>query len=849
MAQTITSPITITDDHKNHAPPSVLPPLGTGIFENTQLPGGGIFLREPLQHYNAPPVRTVHSTSDLQRLQRSFNPQFGPFTSSPFAVPQQLSQTTSTTLTPRNLSRQASPTPHLGPTAKRRKASGSYRVPDGLTMTRLQSSSGSNKTADGWTANDSSNSISASSSPYTPDFPVNTSFVDMPIRQPQNPNPIQSNAVSLAHNTIGNEFLVSQNRSQSMENLASWQHNHSAPSSTRPSRAASPVVNNTRPNMSQGQVHTSTSSLYSTACPQRSPTIHKLIPGEGPKAGGIEVTCLGSGFSQGLEVMFGDSQATTTTYWGETSLVCLLPPAVRAGTVAVTLKHDYRQQRHMQMFSPTTMPKQQVLFKYIDDDEQTLLRHALSIVNQKMTGRIEDAGEIARRIIGSSASSNAWTTNVPQGGDHQRQIAALQASLAGSMDLETALLKCLELIDFDDSQFQAQYNLRRPNGQSVLHLSASLGFERLVAGLLARGANPDLRDRNGMSPMHMAALNDHPHIVRRLLLARGDPSLRSLLGYTPADMASSSAVLNAVKALHHTRSRSAGANSIHSRCSSTNSLKSLWGIRSATGSVHADDSSSDERDDSVDETNLSDSAHSLTPAHNWNLSRRNSIITKPELAVGEQENIVRVMGILSPTAAMTAWRDHLATQIQHFQQSVNWSLPNLQLPTLPPMPNLPTYQAYPVVRQFSALMPQLGPRQVLSAGDSAEAKDHDYRWWELLTGTTPSPPSYEEIYPIQGSADLKAGIGSAKQTAISALLDRKLSFPTDKVQIGADSSVSSESTKSGNYYKLPTQQQGLWKSQEAHTQKVKRLRSDRKLFFIWVSFLYLLTYSSSSRAR
>ncbi|MCJ1357590.1 MAG: hypothetical protein MMC33_007586 [Icmadophila ericetorum] len=843
VAQTITSPITITDDHKNHAPPSGVPSLGTGISENTQLPGGGIFLREPLQHYITPPVRTAHSTSDLQRLQQSFNPQYGPFATSPFAIPQQPSQTTSSTLTPRNLSRQASPTPHMGPTAKRRKASGSYRVPDGLTMTRLQSSNSSNKTNDGWMANDSSNNISASSSPYTPDFPMNPTFVEMPIRQPQNSGSVQLNAIPPAPTTIGNEFMISPNRSQSMENLASMQHNYSAPNSNRASRATSPVINNARPNVSQGQVHTAASSLYSNANPQRTPTIHKLIPNEGPKAGGIEVTCLGSGFSQGLEVMFGDSLATTTTYWGETSLVCLLPPAVCAGTVAVTLKHNYQQQRHMQLFSPTPVPKQQVLFKYIDDDEQALLRHALAIVHQKMTGRIEDAGEIARRIIGSPAGSNGWTTNASQGGDHQRQMAALQASLTGPMDSETALLKCLELIDFDDSQFQAQYNLQRPNGQSVLHLSASLGFERLVAGLLARGANPDLRDRNGMSPMHMAALNGHPHIVRRLLLARGDPSLRSLRGYTPADMASSAAVLNAVKTLHHTRSRSAGANSTHSRCSSTTSLRSLWDPRSLAGSVRGGDTSTDDSDDSPDETAPSESGHSLAPANNWTHSRQNSIVAQPDPAVDDdQENIAQVMSILSPTAAMTAWRDHLATQIQYFQHNVNWSLPNLQLPTLPPMPNLPTYQTYPVVRQFSALMPQRGLRQVSPSGESSDAssdaKETDYRWWELLTGTATSPPAYEEIYPAKGSGDVKADIASTKEAVIHAIVDRKMSFAADQAQLQSESSVSIATTTARDDT-VTIQQHEIWK-QQAHAQKVKRLRSDRKLFFIWIPLLIIV---------
>src|SRR3982074_2868870 len=126
--------------------------------------------------------------------------------------------------------------------------------------------------------------------------------------------------------------------------------------------------------------------------PHRPPTIHKMIPNEGPKAGGIEVTCLGSGFCQGLEVMFGDVKATTTTYWGETSLVCLLPPATTAGTVAVTFKHQHQQQ--LQPYPTPAIPKQHAFFKYVDDDEQQIIRTALSVLGHKMTGRMEDVRDL-----------------------------------------------------------------------------------------------------------------------------------------------------------------------------------------------------------------------------------------------------------------------------------------------------------------------------------------------------------------------------------------------------------------------------------------------------------------------
>ena len=835
----MTNPIIITDDHKTHAPPSAMPPVGTMFMENAQVPGGGIFTREPLENYGSAPFRTAHSTPDLQKLQQSFNPCFGPHTASPFAMPPTSSQNTSTTLTPHNLSRQASPSALTGPMYKKRKASGSGKLPDGLTMTRLQTQQSTGMSNQSWTTTAPSSATAAVTSPFSPSFPTYNNTQERAHGLPpiSRPAQLRTGPPTPTSNDMG--FFTSANRSQSLENLSAIQQMFSPPHSTRQSRASSPVSTpHSAVTMPVGPPHHTTNPLYGlpvSSNPTRTPTIHKLIPSEGTKAGGIEVTCLGSGFCQGLEVMFGDSLATTTTYWGETSLVCLLPPAVRAGTVPVTFKHHYQQQLQGQRYP---VPKNQVYFKYIDDDEQEILRHALALVHQKMTGRIEDAGEIARRIINNHPTGpGTWGGNLSQGNDQQRQMSALQAYLAGPLDLEAGLLKCLDLIDLDDSPFQAQLNLRRANGQSMLHLSASLGFHRLVAGLLARGANPDLRDNNGMSPMHMAALNGHPQIVRRLRVARGDPSLRSLLGFTPADMATSQGVYDAVRNIHHMRSRSAGAHSIsnQSRSSSAASLRSFWGPPSATQSFDVDNISPDQSDDSTNETDLDDprSRHVETPAQLWAQSRRASIALEPNIVIDHApEQLVEATGLLSPAAAMTAWRDQLAAQIQHFQQSVNWTLPNLQIPTLPPMPNLPDYQTYPMVRRFSALVPQRNSRPSTSSGDEKE-KENDHRWWDLLTGaSTSSPPAYEEIYPAkQEQKDLETKQASVVRAATDAVLDQKCALSFDVHQGGS-------STKAAQ-----TNSVDELSSVDDQARRVKRLRSDRKLFFVWVSNIPAEVYS------
>ena len=348
MAQAMTSPIVITDDHKTHAPP-VVPPIGSMHADQAQVPGG-MFGREPLENYGPALYRNAHSTTDLQSLRNSYNPQLGSVTMNPFASPVNSSQNTSTTLTPQNRSRQASPSAQSGPIQKKRKASGSGRLPDGLVMTRIQGPSGSHGHHPSWTSAASNPTSPAANSPFAPNFPSVDGMPEGIIGTVSNRLPQAfTGPVMTASNDNGGFSAV--NRSQSLENLSAVQQMFSAPNSAHVSRAGSPnsahqsLANSiTQPHPISGHNVFGTSH---SANPQRLPIIHKLCPTEGSTAGGIEVTCLGSGFCQGLEVMFGDSLATTTTYWSEASLVCLVPPAICAGTVVVTFKHLYQQQLQM----------------------------------------------------------------------------------------------------------------------------------------------------------------------------------------------------------------------------------------------------------------------------------------------------------------------------------------------------------------------------------------------------------------------------------------------------------------------------------------------------------------------
>lgn len=869
IAQAMTSSIMITDDHKTHnAPPTLTTQTSSGsdsqqFAGSANAPTSATF--EAPTSAPAPEAalfRTPHSSSDLQSMQRDFNPQLPPPSSA--APSSQPSTTASASMTPRNLSRQTSPVAYSGPSSKKRKASCSSKVPSGLAMTRLET--GDTAAAQVPPTSTMSVSTSAAASPFSPHhipFPL----PDQQFGQPPNGLshiPQQYATGPPTPNNNDQVFFPGGNRALSMDNLAMHQM-YSAPPSAHPSRVPSPNgLRNTIQTYQQQQqaqiAQAVANGLYGIPLslnPHRPPTIHKLIPNEGPKAGGIEVTCLGSGFCQGLEVMFGETKATTTTFWGETSLVCLLPPSVFAGTVPVTFKHQH-QQPQMQGFAPNLLTKHTAYFKYIDDDEQQIIRTALSVLGHKMTGKMEDVRDLARRIVGDGSSSWGGTTSghSPSGGSNQ-QVNGFNAATFG-VDVEATLLHIIDLIDLDDSPNMPRFNLRRPSGQTMLHLASSLGLHRLVAGLLARGANPEPRDKGGFTPMHFAALHNHPQIVRRLMLSGADPAIRSLQGFTPADMSTSEEVARATRRVeHHSRTRS--GSSLRSRTSSATSLRSLWEPEKSPAPADtpglSDDSDEDnEYEDEDDDDGPQDGGFFMKSR-----SRRPSTQNLVRKEVSDEQDpildlpTINVIEPTTPNAAMVAFRDQIRDQItaqfQHIQQTMHANFPNLpQMPRLDIMPALPDYQSYlptaPMVRRISNLVGNNRP-------DAGAVKEHDYKWWDLFSGTVPAaPPAYEEIFP-QGDLDVKRA--AAVQAAAEMVADNKCSelFDITETATGSEILVPAESStmaqkrpmkleavRIGQKHVVTREQQDQLRL--AHAEKVKRLSRDRNLFFIWVSLVLFM---------
>ncbi|OAD70632.1 hypothetical protein PHYBLDRAFT_79537 [Phycomyces blakesleeanus NRRL 1555(-)] len=145
---------------------------------------------------------------------------------------------------------------------------------------------------------------------------------------------------------------------------------------------------------------TSHPKITAAVASNEGPQLKRIIPSEGPTCGGIEVTILGSGFHPGLTCLFGDIEATSTHYWSQNTIVCILPPAAESGTAVVSFKEH-----------PLPLEGDVTLFKYYSENDRALMELALQVVGLKMTGKVEEARKIAIQIVQNGGGHGHQASN------------------------------------------------------------------------------------------------------------------------------------------------------------------------------------------------------------------------------------------------------------------------------------------------------------------------------------------------------------------------------------------------------------------------------------------------------
>ena len=178
---------------------------------------------------------------------------------------------------------------------------------------------------------------------------------------------------------------------------------------------------------------------------------------------------------------------------------------------------------------------------------------ALQVVGLKMTGKIEDAKNVAMRIVGNAGGDGSD----PQGPNNSnimqlaplsttRDLRPLLFARAGEIDnFESLIVDFLSIVDapLDNSApdsistLDAISHASASGQQTLLHFASFLGFPSLTSFLVKHGADLDARDRNGFTPLHFAAISGSSSCVSILVAAGADLAIVNVLGKTPKETA------------------------------------------------------------------------------------------------------------------------------------------------------------------------------------------------------------------------------------------------------------------------------------------------------------------------
>jgi hypothetical protein len=478
------------------------------------------------------------------------------------------------------------------------------------------------------------------------------------------------------------------------------------------------------------------SATDSNQSQQPIPTITRVTPNEGPSAGGTEVAVFGENLVMGLQVAFGDQYAPTQ-FVSSTSIITIAPPG-RAGSVNLALVPP-----------PGTAPypasSNRPIYRYTAYNEEMMVM-ALKFLSEQQYGSTDAWQTFAQQSATSFVQSRVNRAGLQQ---QQQGFSGGHRMAADPTEIEEMLLKILNKADMSESPRAPNYDLRSASGATMLSLACCLGMHKAAAALLARGASADARDNGGYTPLMHAALHGRTKIFQ-LLVARGaDASVRSLTGHSALGMAPEH-IRGELKAI---------VLSTHRRRHSRPNLQKGLSFESLPSEASWDIASASYYESEVDAT----SEHPSCP-----VSRRPSAqIAASPLFPTISTPRPNSEAPDSVCSQMLAWRDTLATQINHFQETVNKNIPNFQLP---PLPQLPDY------RRLSSLVPT--NKSSLPATDVAKmpspAQQHVQPlqiFRASIPQASPPPPAYHELFPEKKPADVQNK--TPRMAEVGAVADQK----------------------------------------------------------------------------
>ncbi|CAG8746698.1 17253_t:CDS:2, partial [Dentiscutata heterogama] len=194
----------------------------------------------------------------------------------------------------------------------------------------------------------------------------------------------------------------------------------------------------------------------------------------------------------GLTCIFGETPAIPTQYWSPNTLVCLLPPSPTPGPVVVSFKEF--------PINLTDNSEQEVVFfNYNDDSDRALMELALQVVGMKMTGKLEDARNIAMRIVGGTDNNqNSGNNSNGDMNGMQHHLSSFARQASRTDNFEEHVVATLALMDAFETEYDS-ISLRNRQQHTMLHMAVMLGYKRLCTYLIEKDIDVDIQDKHGFT--------------------------------------------------------------------------------------------------------------------------------------------------------------------------------------------------------------------------------------------------------------------------------------------------------------------------------------------------------------
>ncbi|TCD67856.1 SPT3 Dosage dependent suppressor of Ty-induced promoter mutations-like protein [Steccherinum ochraceum] len=590
------------------------------------------------------------------------------------------------------------------------------------------------------------------------------------------------------------------------------------------------------------------------------PKIHRLIPAMGPTYGGIEVTVLGANFHPAMQLncVFGDLVSSSTQRWSENTLVCILPPSTSPGVVGVWFDGVEKQDDG----SPP------VLFTYTDETDRALMELALQVVGLKMTGKIEDARNVAMRIVTTTGPEDTPGTMEP---NNAMQLAAgpststpadirrlLLSSAGGTPDFEQLILDSLAVMDVPTAgslpSADAIISLATASGQTLLHLASRLNFSKVTQFLLDREIDLDARDRSGCTALHHAAMMGSTECARLLIEAGAALDIVDARGKTPAEVAQPGFIGN-FHTMHQRRQRG-------------------WSFREEGEEEEEEAAFADGEEDESEADGVPTRS---VPKRRATLERRNSAMRekplsrRPSTEFGKGKKREELIPEVPPfpldahsaqakaaEAGIVDEKQMMATIMDMVQRTLH----QIQHPNLPQLPQLPGMPAWGALPQMPAVFPVYVPMAALpsisalwgdkqrpdSVPQGAEEKTWRAVWekWVAMTARSngdEAPPAYT---PREDGAvlsdDVKAKLEQEKGVP-SASVEEVAEVPQAEIPSPSTSAPETISRRVGYAEETPVPEVEVksygYRPSKKQSRRSQKKADDRMLILFWVPVLLI----------